>query len=209
VNVRVVRNIPEIKTFSPVRNRADIRLPSDKFIMILQGAYIDPDRGALEALQSLEYLDDVLLLIIGSGREMPLLKEMAAKPIYKDKVMILDKMPFAELMQYTMNADLGLTLDKPLHLNYKFSLPNKLFDYIHAGTPVLASDLPELNRIITQYKVGFLIEKTTPEHIAAAVNEIRNSLSLEEAKLACSKAKQELNWQNEEKVLKEIFSQVL
>jgi glycosyltransferase involved in cell wall biosynthesis len=209
VNVRVVRNIPEIRPLGVLRNRIDVRLPLDKFIMILQGAYIDPDRGALEALQSLQYLDNVLLLIIGSGREMPLLKEMSSEPIYRDKVMIMDKMPFADLMQYTMNADLGLTLDKPLHLNYKYSLPNKLFDYIHAGVPVLASNLPELNRIITQYKVGFLIEKTTPESIAAAVNEIKNSRSLEEAKEACFRAKNELNWQREEQVLKEIFSQVL
>lgn len=209
VNVRVVRNIPEIKGFDAIQNRADIRLPSDKFIMILQGAYIDPDRGALEALQSLEFLDNVLLLIIGSGREMPRLKEMATQPIYRDKVMILDKMPFAELMQYTMNADLGLTLDKPIHLNYKYSLPNKLFDYIHAGIPVLASDLPELNRIITKYKVGFLIEKTTPEQIASKVKEVMNSQSLIDAKAACTLAKNELNWQHEEKVLKEIFSQIL
>jgi glycosyltransferase involved in cell wall biosynthesis len=209
VNVRVVRNIAENKDYRVVKNRVDIRLPADKFIMILQGAYIDPDRGALEALQSLEYLDNVLLIIIGSGREMPLLKELATQPIYRDKVMILDKMPFAELMQYTMNADLGLTLDKPIHLNYKYSLPNKLFDYIHAGVPVLASDLPELNRIITKYKVGFLIEKSSPEQIASRVKEVMNSPSLMDAKAACTLAKNELNWQHEEKVLKEIFSQVL
>ncbi len=209
VKVRIVRNIPELRNFEKVKNRIDIRLPSDKFVMILQGAYIDPDRGGREAVESLEFLEDVLLIIIGSGREMPLLKEMARQPRYKDKLIILDKMPFTELMQYTMNADLGLTLDKPLHLNYKYSLPNKLFDYIHAGIPVLASNLPELNRIITEYKVGFLIDDTTPEKIASKVNEIRSSNQLNEAKAACVKARTILNWQNEELVLKEIFSNIL
>jgi glycosyltransferase involved in cell wall biosynthesis len=209
VNVRVVRNIPELKEWTSKKNRADIRLPDDKFIMVLQGAYIDPDRGGLEALQSLEYLENVLLLIIGSGREMPLLKELASQEKYQGKVMILDKMPFSELMQYTMNADLGLTLDKPLHLNYKYSLPNKLFDYTHAGIPVLASDLPELRRIITEYKVGFLIETTTPKAIADRVNEIIQSNNLSDVRMACMSARSVLQWQREEEVLKEIFSQIL
>lgn len=209
VNVRVVRNIPELREWSLDKNRVDIRLPEDKFIMVLQGAYIDPDRGGLEALQSLEYLENVLLLIIGSGREMPLLKELALQDKYKGKVMILDKMPFTELMQYTMNADLGLTLDKPLHLNYKYSLPNKLFDYIHAGIPVLASDLPELRRIITEHKVGFLIEYTTPQAIAERVNEIKNSNQQGQMRAACLSARLALNWQKEEEVLKEIFSKIL
>ncbi len=143
VKVDVVRNIPRLSIPKP-SDRSVLNLPADKQIVILQGAYLDPDRGGKEALEAMTFLDNVLLIIIGSGREMPLLKEMSEDAIYTGKVLILDKMQAEMLRQYTQVADLGLSLDKPLHLNYTLSLPNKLFDYIHAGIPVVVSDLPEL-----------------------------------------------------------------
>lgn len=205
VKVDVVRNIPRLSKPQP-NDRSVLNLPIDKRIVILQGAYLDPDRGGKEALEAVTFLDNVLLIIIGSGREMPLLKEMAKDSAYTGKVLILDKMPADQLRQYTQVADLGLSLDKPLHLNYTLSLPNKLFDYIHAGIPVVVSDLPELRRIVNSYKVGWLVAAVEPRQIAHTIQEALTSNELEEKKANCLKAAQELNWENEEKVLKRIFS---
>ncbi len=82
-------------------------------------------------------------------------------------------MPYNELMRYTRLGDLGFTLDKATNLNYKFSLPNKLFDFIQAGVPVIASELPEIKRIIDHYQIGTFIPSHNPEDIA---NTIRESL---------------------------------
>jgi glycosyltransferase involved in cell wall biosynthesis len=137
---------------------------------------------------------------------MPLLKKMAAAPEFASKVQIMDKMPADKLRMYTQVADLGLSLDKPLHLNYTLSLPNKLFDYIHAGIPVVVSDLPELRRIIKTHNVGWIVPAVEPRQIAQTIESAFLSNELEEKKANCEKASKVLNWENEEKVLKRIFS---
>lgn len=208
VNVRVVRNIPELKNVSIVKTRETLGLPLNKRIVILQGAFIDPDRGGVEALEAMKLLDNVLLLIIGSGRDIPRLKEMAKEKEYEGRVLFFDKMPFDELFQYTVNADIGLSLDKPIHLNYRFSLPNKLFDYIHAGVPVLVSDLPELKRIVNQFHVGLVVNKTAPGEIANGIQQLLNDPQYNQIKENCLHAAKQLNWQEERKVLIDLYSEV-
>jgi glycosyltransferase involved in cell wall biosynthesis len=87
----------------------------------------------------------------------------------QDRVRLLGKMPYERMMDFTRNADLGLTLDKDSNLNYRFSLPNKLFDYLHAGTPVLATDLPEVAAIVRQYDAGVVMHAPDPGRIATEV----------------------------------------
>ena len=110
-------------------------------------------------------------------------------------------------MQYTSVADLGLTLDKNTNLNYRFSLPNKLFDYIHAGVPIISSDLPEIRKIIDEYEIGDFIPDHNPESIANKIKEVFADKGLmEKWKKNINFAARNLSWQNEEKVLKEVYS---
>lgn len=124
-----------------------------------------------------------------------------------DKVIFIPKQSYARLREYTANADIGLTIDKDTNLNYRFSLPNKLFDYIHSGLPVLASRLPEISRIIEKYKVGSFIENHDPQHIAEKINGmLADKQKMSEYKANATLATKELNWQNEEKVLINIYT---
>ena len=209
VPVLVVRNVPPLVDPPMLMSRAELGLPPDKKILLLQGAYIDPDRGAVEALRAMEFVDNALLVIIGSGRSIPEIKKMAESPIYSGKILLLDKMPFAQLSQYTRNADLGLSLDQPVHLNYKFSLPNKLFDYIHAGIPILASDLPEIRRVFEKYSIGNIVKSIQPKELATAMHEALTSAMRDEWKIQLKRARLENNWQQEEKILVNLFSEVL
>jgi glycosyltransferase involved in cell wall biosynthesis len=114
--------------------------------------------------------------------------------------------PFEVLRQYTSLAHLGLTLDKADNINYRLSLPNKLFDYIHAGLPILASDLPEIRKIIDHYHIGTFIESHTPEHIAQKIVYIFNHPDLYNSwKKNLPAAAADLCWQKEEKKLVAIF----
>jgi glycosyltransferase involved in cell wall biosynthesis len=205
-DICVIRNIPEKQEIKKIKSRKDLDLPEEKFILIVQGAGINVDRGTEEVLLSLKYSDDVLLLIVGSGDAIPGLKELAKKENLEDKVRFISRLPYEQMMQYTMNADLGITVDKPTSLNYKFSLPNKIFDYIRAGIPILASDLVEVARIIDKYKVGLIISDVEPKIIASAIQKFRDgTIDKNELKINLKKASKDLNWEHDAKVLETIY----
>jgi glycosyltransferase involved in cell wall biosynthesis len=81
-------------------------------------------------------------------------------------------MPYERMMAHTRHALVGLTLDKDSNLNYRFSLPNKLFDYLQAGVPVVATDLPEVAAIVREHGCGLVIPAPEPAIIAAAVQRL-------------------------------------
>lgn len=87
-------------------------------------------------------------------------------------------------------------------MNYKYSLPNKLFDYIHADLPVIASDLVEVRRIVLDYKVGLVLTNHEPSKMAEEINSfLQNEILFSQAKQNASKAKLLLNWSVEKEVL--------
>jgi len=206
VKVNVVRNISLAPVYESIKSREELGLPENIPIILLQGAGINIQRGAEEAIEAMRYLDNVILLIIGSGDVIDILKHMKDEMGLGDKVIFLPKMPFDRLFHYTANATLGLTLDKDTNINYRFSLPNKLFDYVNAGTPVLASPLVEVKKIIDKYQVGETIENHDPKHIAKRITEmISDNEKLKVYRQNCHKASEKLTWQNEQKVLMKIF----
>lgn len=207
IKLNVVRNIPLLTETAVTETRASLSLPAGKNIILMQGAGINIQRGAEEAVEAMQYLDDCVLLIAGGGDVLHLLREKTMKLGLKDKVIFVPKQPYARLSEYTANADIGLAIDKDTNLNYRFSLPNKLFDYMHCGLPVLASRLPEISRIIEQYNVGAFIENHDPQHIADQISKMVNDpeqMALWKANAL--QASHELNWQHEEKVLIQIYS---
>ncbi|RLD41375.1 MAG: glycosyltransferase [Bacteroidetes bacterium] len=206
VDVIVVRNIPPKLKITEFKTRKILGLPEDKNIILLQGSGINIQRGAEELIEAMEFINDTLLLIIGGGDVILILKEMAKRDKLKDKIQFLPRQSFIDLFQYTRLADLGLSLDKNTNINYRFSLPNKLFDYIHAGIPVLASPLTEIKRIIEKYQIGDTIENHEPKHIAGKITEMlsdKKQIAIWKENLKF--AAEELSWEKEEEKLKEVY----
>jgi len=204
---RIVRNIPRQRKNGEAVSRASLGLPEDKKIVLLQGSGINVQRGAEEAVEAMQYLDNVLFLIVGGGDVLPVLKNMVQDLSLQKKVKFISRQTPENLAGYTANADIGLTIDKDTNINYRFSLPNKLFDYIYAGVPILATPLVELKNIITKYEIGDFIENHEPKHIAETIkNMVDDQTRLSKYKANTRKAALELNWENEKLTLIEIFA---
>jgi|AntRauTorcE11898_2_1112593.scaffolds.fasta_scaffold00443_12 glycosyltransferase involved in cell wall biosynthesis len=207
--LHVVRNIPPAKGYAQQLSRRELGLPEDKTILILQGAGINIDRGVEELVEAMqEVRDDALLLIVGSGDVIGQLKQRAKELQIGPKIQFIPKVPLEQLMAYTTVADIGLTVDKDTNINYRYSLPNKLFDYIRAGIPVIASRLPEIEKVITKYDIGAFIENHNPAHIATIINEtIKDTKRRAAWKANLKRVNQELTWEREEQTLKKIYDQ--
>jgi glycosyltransferase involved in cell wall biosynthesis len=202
----VVRNVALRYDMTGGKDRHALGLPADKHLLILQGTGINRDRGAEEAVMAMEYLDHALLLIIGSGEQISLLRELVKKHTLEERVRFVPRMPYHELMQYTAVADVGLSLDKDTSLNYRYSLPNKLFDYIQARVPVLASSLPEVRKIIETYQIGMITPSHDPLQIANIIRTMLGNRPMrEELKKNLESAARELCWEKEEMRLLDIF----
>ena len=204
----VVRNVSPKFNLTTKANRKSLNLPEDKFILILQGSGINIDRGAEEMVEAMQYIDRAVLLIAGGGDVISILQKKVVESGLTEKVIFKPKQPYDQLISITRNADLGLTLDKDTNINYRYSLPNKLFDYIQAGIPILASPLPEIKKIISTYNIGDFIPSHHPKEIAQKTNEI---LANQELMLKWKKnvtfAASQLNWENEEQELIKIYAQ--
>jgi glycosyltransferase involved in cell wall biosynthesis len=207
VSFNIVRNIPIRQQSNEIISRASLGLPEDKAIVLIQGSGINIQRGAEEAVEAMQYLDNVLLLIVGGGDVLPLLKKLVNELSLQQKVKFVPRQTPENLAGYTANADIGLTIDKDTNINYRYSLPNKLFDYIYAGIPVLASPLVELKNIIIRYEIGEFIVSHHPEHIAATIKSmLEDKKKLAFYKANTQKAASQLTWESEKNILIEIFA---
>lgn len=205
----IIRNISDFdQTFIP-KSRAQLSMPEDKKIILLQGAGINVDRGAEELIDAMEFVQNAVLYIIGSGDVWDNLKQKVSfNKSIQNKVVLINKLPKSELINYTFNADIGLSIDKNTNLNYLYSLPNKIFDYIQAEIPILASRLPEIENIILQYKIGDFIEDHNPKTIANKLNEMLYSQQLSSYKKYLAIAKKEITWKSEKEKLLTIIKNI-
>lgn len=201
VEVKVLRNVPEFQEDFKVSSRASLGLDEKKYIAILQGAFLDVDRGTLEAVEAFKLLPDLFqLLLIGAGEEHEKAKKLVQEERLEKKIIIKDKLPYLQLKAYTAAADLGLTLDKGLYFNYLYSLPNKIFDYVHAGIPVLATDLPEVGRVVKEEGIGRCVPECEPQLIADTILQMEKE-GKEKYRSALKKAQAKFYWQEEIKVV--------
>lgn len=202
---KVVRNVQHKNNFET--KPCPINITNKKFI-IYQGA-LNIGRGIENVIKSMKYIDNVNFVIIGDGDISNILKKLTETEKVSDRIIFTGKIPMEDVISYTKYAELGISLEENLGLNYYYSLPNKLFDYINACVPVLCSDFPEMKNIVDKYKIGFYTNEKNPLKLAQTINNILNDeIQITKIKENLKIASQELCWENEEKILVDIFKNI-
>jgi glycosyltransferase involved in cell wall biosynthesis len=198
INMKVVRNVPYLS--QPVSEK--LLHYFNKKIIIYQGA-LNIGRGLEWVINAMPWVENAVLVIIGDGDIAIELKKRVNNLKLNDKVFFLGRISGADLHKYTPSADLGLCLLENRGLNYYYSLPNRIFDYLHAGVPVLATDFPEIAKIVAAHNTGILINRYEAEYLAKVLNDFftqtfDTSHFKEVSKHYC--------WEEEEKILMQIIS---
>ncbi|HAJ98687.1 MAG TPA: glycosyltransferase [Bacteroidales bacterium] len=212
-NLVVVRNMPRYRQLQLNESFSIAGLDPSKNIVLIQGSGLNTGRGTEELILAMqpEYgICNTQLLVIGDGNAKQQLMDLADSKGLQNLVIFLPRMPYDLLMQHTARATIGATLDKPFCTNYLYSLPNKLFDYILAGLPVLASDLPEVKAIVGKYDVGMICKSNEPQEIAKCINEmLSDAQRLKQWQTNCLQAAKTLNWENQEETIRKVYSRYL
>lgn len=200
VSYKTIRNVPLLQ---PLMNL----LPAEKFILY-QGA-VNEGRGLELLIPAMQGVNSKLV-IAGDGNFMHQVKKIIAEYKLEDKIELTGMLSPEKLNELTQKAYLGIAVPEKEGLNQYLALPNKLFDYIHAGLPQITVDYPEYQKINKVFEVAVLLNDISPEKIAAAINNLLvNDVLYERLKGNCLKAREILNWQQEEKKLIHFYQSVL
>ncbi len=223
----VVRNAPPapamlpsgsaVRAGGPVQARDHLRaaldLPAATPIVLYHGGFL-PDRGLPELIHAMRLpgLERAHLVLMGSGSMTANLQAAAAEPRLGGRVHLLPPVPPAELVDWVASADVGAMPNQPRTANERISTPNKLFECLAAGVPVVSSDFPERRRIVMDDPdgpLGAMCDPTNPGSIAAALASI---LDLDEAagadlRARCLRAARERwNWESQSAGLLELYA---
>ncbi len=202
VNIKILRNLPQLS--NDIALKKDLKV-EDKNILVYQGA-VNINRGIEYMVKAMKYIDNAVLYILGVGDIYEDIHDLISKLELNDKVKMLGEIPLENLKSYTVQADIGLSLEENAGLNYRYALPNKLFNYIHANIPVLVSDLPEMKAVVNKYNIGEVIENHDEKHIADKINSMLNDKEkMQFWKANTKKAMAELNWEKEKQIIKTVL----
>jgi glycosyltransferase involved in cell wall biosynthesis len=204
--VVVLRNLPLYRPPVPSdRIRAELGLEPARPIVLYQGGFLSGN-GLSEQIEAASGFGQAAFVLIGDGPCEASLKEQVRKADLGNRVFFLPRVPFQQLHDYTCSADLGLCLIKGTGRSFYYSMPNKLFEYLMAGLPVLASDFPEMSQVIRQSQAG---EVVNPEDISAIRQQVCSLLGDEARRQSCReaalKAARLYNWEQEATRLIELY----
>ncbi len=200
VQYEVIRNLPILK---PLHTHQ----PAPEKIILYQGA-VNESRGFEFLVPAMKKVDAVLV-IYGDGNFMQRVKELIKANNLQDKVLLKGMWLPADLEKITGNAIMGINLVENTGLNQYFSLANKFFDYIHHGLPQVTMNFPEYQKINETFETAVLIDDLSETSVADAINLLLNDRQLHDRLVQnCLRAREVLNWQEEEKKLLRFYEQL-
>jgi len=167
----VVKNCPEKQSpRSTNLLREKLSISNQSKIVLYQGAVI-AGRGLETMASAVQQLPNVVGVILGNGSLLEYYRAQVAKGNWV-RMYLPGRVPLSQLPSYTASADIGVSLIQNTCRSYYYALPNKLFEYIQAGIPVVGSNLPEIAKVITTYRIGEVVDPDDPAAVAAAIQKL-------------------------------------
>jgi glycosyltransferase involved in cell wall biosynthesis len=205
-NVRVVQNRPVYIDCSSNLIRQRLPIPDEAMVVLYQGG-LQPGRGLRNLIQSMERVRDVHLVMVGEGGQKRELEQLAAR---QNCVHFVGQVSLDELPHWTASADVGVQVLRNTCLNHYTTDSNKLFEYVMAGLPVIASDFPEIRAIVEPWGLGILVDPDDVGAISNAISRLRADAGLREQLAANARyARSELDWSSQEPVLLDAYRESL
>ena len=210
----VVRNCPD--PYDPPDGPPDLfrdrlAIPPDTKIVLYQGGLMT-ERGIEQGMDAILHVPDAVLVVMGFGSNRALYAARAGDAQYRGRVLLLDPVTPEELPAWTASADVMLMAIQPTTLNHRFTTPQKLWEAIAAGVPVVASDLPGMAEVVREIGCGLVCDPTDPAAIAAAIRELLGRppearATARERSLAA--ARETYNWAVQARVLLAVYDRLL
>ena len=169
----LVFNVPSLAGATtgsaPPDLRAALEIPSETPLVLYLGG-LQPFRGLEELIRAMAGLDAVVVLMgQGAADYIASLTRLGEELGVVDRVRIEPPVPSGEVVAWAAAADVGVATVRNAGLSYFHSLPNKLFEYIHAGVPVVASNFPAMKALVEEHNVGVTCDPDDPAALAAAI----------------------------------------
>ncbi|WP_200627015.1 glycosyltransferase family 4 protein [Pseudomonas sp. LAM2023] len=191
------------------RIREELGLKAPWPIIIYQGG-LQQGRGLEKLIQTAKDVPNAYFVLIGGGRLTRSLTQRCETLGLQERVHFIPTVALSELPEYTASADIGVQPIENTCLNHYTTDSNKLFEYLIAGLPVVATDFPEIRRIVRNNNVGILVPANNQPALAQALNQLVIDLDLRKqfsnnAQLTANT----LNWEEQEARLVNLYQQIL
>ncbi len=208
--VELVHNYPDHLPVAArdLRDRSDgSEIAADRRLVLYLGALMG-GRGLEELVDAAPDFDGADLVLLGSGPLEPELARRIGVAGTGERVHLLAPVPPDQVVDYAASADVGVSPIVPSCLNYRYSLPNKLFQYMAAGVPVVASDFPQVREVVRDSGCGLVVGTSRPADIAAAVNRILSDpgRALAMGQRGRAAVEERYNWSNAADVLLSVYA---
>ena len=172
-------------------------------VVLYHGGF-SADRGIDQLIAAIGEVPNAVLVLLGYGSLAGSLERRAADPHLEGRLRVLPAVPPAELLDWVASADVVAMPIQPTTLNHRLTTPNKLFEAMAVGTPIVASDLPGMAAIVRESGAGLLVDPANPTAIAAALRTILDGPPDERAAMgrrALAAAHETYNWESQVEVL--------
>jgi glycosyltransferase involved in cell wall biosynthesis len=210
----LVRNIPPYTPPLLGSNRLRERLACSPqtHIALYQGG-LQENRRLDILVRAARYLhNDQMIVLMGSGVSQPGLEALIQQEGVGERIQILPPVPYDELLPWTASADVGLVVFDPGYsLSIQYCLPNKLFEYLMAGVPILASPLDAVSELLAHYDVGVTTASIEPEAVGRSLAALLADTGGQERmrQNALTAARTEFRWDVESQRLVALYQEVV